>query len=98
MSAAFLIARNRGLDQLASQIGLFVIINVVFTLSASNISIGAHFGGLAGGAVAGLLITRLEHRRLANRNLIEAGVLVAICVMAVVGSLVTAESHVPPGF
>ena len=38
MAAAFLIARNRGLDELASQIGFFVIINLVFTFSVPNIS------------------------------------------------------------
>ena len=31
MSAAFIIARHRGLEQLASQIGFYVIINLVFT-------------------------------------------------------------------
>ncbi len=33
MAAAFLIARDRGLDELASQVGFFVIINLVFTFS-----------------------------------------------------------------
>ena len=63
MAAAFLIARHRGLDQLASQLGFFVILNLVFTFSISNISIGAHLGGLAGGALAGLLVTMVESRR-----------------------------------
>ena len=58
MAAAFLIARNRGLDELASQIGFFVIINLVFTFSIPNISIGGHLGGLIGGALAALLSTR----------------------------------------
>jgi membrane associated rhomboid family serine protease len=97
MSAAFLIARHRGLDELASQIGFFVIINIVFTFSASHISIGAHLGGLVGGALAGLMITRLEQHRIANRNAIEIAGLVAICVIAVVAALVTADSHVPLG-
>ena len=38
MAAAFLIARDRGLDELASQIGFFVVINLVFTFSISGIS------------------------------------------------------------
>ena len=37
MAAAFLIARDRGLDELASQIGFFVIINLVFTFSIPGI-------------------------------------------------------------
>ena len=53
MAAAFLIARSRGLDELASQVGFFVILNLVFTFSIPNISIGGHLGGLIGGATRG---------------------------------------------
>jgi membrane associated rhomboid family serine protease len=98
MSGAFLIARHRGLDQLASQIGFFVILNIVFTLSNTHISLGAHLGGLIGGAVAGFLLTRLEKRRVPNRGAIEAACFVAICVIAVVGALAVANSNVPPQF
>jgi membrane associated rhomboid family serine protease len=98
MAAAFLIARHRGLDDLASQIGFFVLINVVFTFSVSNISIGAHLGGLAGGALAALLLTRLEGRGLANRNLVEIGALIALCAIAAVAGLLVADSSVPPQF
>src|SRR5204862_6084639 len=38
MSAAFIVARHRGLEQLASQIGFYVIINLFFTLGVSGIS------------------------------------------------------------
>jgi membrane associated rhomboid family serine protease len=95
MAAAFLIARHRGLDQLASQLGFFVIINLVFTFSISNISIGAHLGGLAGGALAGLLITMVERRRPANAQLLEIGGMVVLCVLAVAGALLTADAQAP---
>ena len=98
MSAAFLIARHRGLDDLASQIGFFVLINVVFTFSVSNISIGGHLGGLAGGALAAWLLTRLEGRGLSNRNAIEIGTLVALCAIAAVAGLLVADASVPPQF
>lgn len=98
MAAAFLIARNRGLDQLASQIGLFVIINLAFTFSVSSISVGAHIGGLAGGAIAAFLINRLERGRVAEAKTIEAVGLVALCAIAVAGALIAAQSQVPPGF
>ena len=62
MAAAFLIARHRGLDELASQVGFFVVINLVFTFSVSNISIGGHLGGLIGGGIAALVVNAL-HRR-----------------------------------
>jgi membrane associated rhomboid family serine protease len=98
MAAAFLIARHRGLDELASQIGFFVLINLVFTFSVSSISVGAHIGGLAGGAVAALLINQLERSRASNARALEIVGLVALCVVAVVGALVAAESNVPAGF
>ena len=62
MSAAFIVARHRGLEQLASQIGFYVVINVVFTFGVTKISVGGHLGGLVGGALAGLLITFAERR------------------------------------
>jgi len=95
MAAAFLIARHRGLDQLASKLGFFVIINLVFTFSISNISIGAHLGGLAGGALAGLLVTMVEQRRLQRAQLLEIGGMLALCAVAVVGALIAADASVP---
>jgi membrane associated rhomboid family serine protease len=97
MSAAFLIARHRGLDELASQIGFFVIINLVFTFSVSSISVGAHIGGLLGGAVAALLVNQLERSRVSNARTIEIAGLVALCVVAVAGALIAANSNVPAG-
>ncbi len=92
MAAAFLIARHRGLDELASQIGFFVVLNLVFTFSISNISIGAHLGGLVGGALAALLINALERRHGRNSNWMEAAGLLVLCVVAVVGALLAADS------
>ena len=95
MAATFLIARNRGMDQLASQIGFFVILNLVFTFSVPGISIGGHLGGLVGGGIAALMISAVERRRTANPAAIEIGAMAALCVVAVIGSLVAAESSVP---
>ena len=95
MAAAFLIARNRGLDQLASQIGFFVIINLVFTLSIPGISIGGHLGGLVGGALAALFVTMLERRGAPSSKLIEGIGLVVLCAAAVAGALLAAEASVP---
>ncbi len=81
MAAAFLIARDRGLDELASQIGFFVIINLVITFSVNNISIGGHIGGLVGGAVAAVLVNMLERSRVPNAKTVEYGVLIALCVV-----------------
>ena len=96
MAAAFLIARSRGLDELASQIGFFVILNLVFTFSIPNISIGGHLGGLVGGALAALLINALERGRTSNAGTLEAAGLLALCAVAVVGGLLAADVERSP--
>jgi membrane associated rhomboid family serine protease len=95
MAAAFLIARDRGLDELASQVGFFVIINLVFTFSIPGISIGGHLGGLIGGGLAALLVTAADRRAASNRRLIEGLGLVALCAVAIAGALLAAEASVP---
>ena len=97
MAAAFLIARSRGLDELATQIGFFVILNLVITFGANNISVGAHIGGLIGGGIAALLVAQLDRRRIANAKAIEIAALVGMCVVAVVGALIAADSYAPAG-
>jgi len=95
MAAAFLIARSRGLDELATQIGFFVILNLVFTFSANSISVGAHIGGLVGGAIAAFMVAQLDRRRVPNARTVEIAGLVALCVIAVVGGMVAADAYVP---
>jgi membrane associated rhomboid family serine protease len=100
MAAAFIVARNRGLDDLASQIGLFVVINLVFTFSIPNISIGGHLGGLVAGGLAAMAIAAGE-RRGRDGQLLEWGAMVALGVAAVVGCMIAAAESVeglPPGF
>jgi membrane associated rhomboid family serine protease len=89
LSAAFIIARHRGLEQLAGQIGIFIIINLFFTLSAAQISVGGHFGGLIAGALCAFLIVFAERRA---RRPVELEVLgfVALAVISVVGAIAVA--------
>jgi membrane associated rhomboid family serine protease len=91
MSAAFLIARHRGLEQLASQIGFYVIINLVFTFGVPGISVGGHLGGLVGGAIAALLITSAERRASRPLSLEVLGML-AIGAASVGASLAAASA------
>jgi membrane associated rhomboid family serine protease len=67
MAAVIVVARGRGIDQLASQFGLFVVLNLVLTFSIPGISVGGHIGGLIGGALAALLVIVVE-RRMADRR------------------------------
>jgi membrane associated rhomboid family serine protease len=89
MSAAFIVARHRGVEQLAGQIGFYIIINIVFTIGVSNISVGGHFGGLIGGALCALLIVFAERR---VRRPVELEVLgmAALAAISVGGALAVA--------
>ncbi len=62
MAAVVVIARGRGVEQLASQFGLFIVLNLVLTFSISGISVGGHIGGLIGGTVAALLVLFVERQ------------------------------------
>ena len=61
-AATLLIARDRGLDQVVTQLGFWLVLNLVLTFSVPDISVGGHLGGLAGGAVAGLVVLAAERR------------------------------------
>ena len=58
--ATFVIARGRGMDAIAGQIGFLIIFNLIFSFAASNISVGGHLGGLAGGALCALAVVAGE--------------------------------------
>jgi membrane associated rhomboid family serine protease len=62
MAAVIVVARGRGIEQLATQFGIFVVINLLLTFSIPGISIGGHIGGLIGGTVAALLVIFVERR------------------------------------
>jgi membrane associated rhomboid family serine protease len=62
MAAVIVVARGRGVEQLATQFGFFVVLNLVLTFSISGISVGGHIGGLIGGMVAALLVIFVEKR------------------------------------
>jgi membrane associated rhomboid family serine protease len=90
MAATFLVARQRGVEQLASQIGIWVVINLAFTFSVPNISIGGHIGGLVGGAAAAGLILAAERRAGPRAPLAEIAGLAAIAAASFAGSLLAA--------
>jgi membrane associated rhomboid family serine protease len=89
--ATFVIARGRGMDTLAGQIGFLIVFNLIFSLSSPQISIGAHVGGLVGGVICALAIVAGEKGMFGrNRQPLEIAAMVAVAVVAVVGSLAVA--------
>lgn len=86
--AAFVIARGRGLDAIASELGFLLLINLAFTFGVSGISIGGHLGGLAGGLVCATILVAGERGMLGrNRLPVELIALTAVAVVSVVAAI-----------
>jgi membrane associated rhomboid family serine protease len=89
--ATFVIARGRGMEALAGQIGFLIVFNLIFSFSARNVSVGAHLGGLIGGVVCALIIVAGEKGMLGrNRRVLEIAAMVAVGAIAVAASLAVA--------
>ncbi len=89
--ATVLVARQRGSNQIATELGLLLIINLVLSFSVSHISVGGHLGGLVGGAVCALVILAGERGMLGrNRLAVELLAMAAVAVVSVLGAFAVA--------
>jgi membrane associated rhomboid family serine protease len=86
MGAMVVELRARRLSVMESGIGGLIVINLIFSFSIANISVGAHVGGLIGGAIAGLAL-RAAGDRYKALGLLACLALIAI---AVAGSIAIA--------
>ena len=91
MAAVIVVARGRGVDELAQQFGFFVVLNLFLTFSISGISIGGHIGGLVGGFAAALLVIFVE-RQMSGRPgfALELAGVVAMIAATFAGALAVA--------
>lgn len=69
LAATFVIARGRGVDALASSVGVLILLNLAFSFGVPGISIGAHLGGLVGGVLCALFTLAGERGYLGERHL-----------------------------
>lgn len=89
--AVFVIARGRGLDAIAGQVGFLIVFNLFLTFSSTHISVGAHLGGLIGGSLCALGIVAGErgvfgrHHRAA-----EWTVIALVAAVSVLGAVALA--------
>jgi membrane associated rhomboid family serine protease len=91
LAATVLIARGRGFNEIAGQLGFLLLINLAFTFGASRISVGGHLGGLLGGVLCALLLLAGERGMLGRRRFpIELLGMGAVGVMSVLGALAVA--------
>jgi membrane associated rhomboid family serine protease len=83
--ATFVIARNRGVDALASSIAVILLLNLAITFGNPEISIGGHLGGLVGGVLCSLLIVAGERGMLGRRHFpAEMVAMIALGALSVV--------------
>ncbi|HSR94650.1 MAG TPA: rhomboid family intramembrane serine protease [Solirubrobacterales bacterium] len=91
LSAAFVIARGRGVDALASTIGIIILLNLAFSFGVPGISIGAHLGGLVGGVLCALFILAGERGYLGERHLpMELLAMAAVAFFAIASAIAVA--------
>lgn len=97
MAAAFLVARERGRDDVAAQIGFYVVLNLVFTFSIPNISVGGHVGGLLAGGALTLAFAAVRQRAGAQAQVLQLSLAAVMALLLVAGCLFAAADSVPPG-
>jgi len=88
MGAAVVELRARSVME--SGIGGLIIINLIFSFTFSNISVGAHIGGLIGGALAALAIRLADERKAPALGLLAC---VALSAAAVAGAIAVAGAR-----
>jgi membrane associated rhomboid family serine protease len=85
--ATFVIARGRGMDALAGEIGFLILFNLAIGFFVPRISVGGHIGGLIGGVLCALVIVAAEKGAFGrNRLPLELLAMAAIGAAAVVGA------------
>ncbi|HEX6153002.1 MAG TPA: rhomboid family intramembrane serine protease, partial [Solirubrobacterales bacterium] len=86
--AVFILARGRGMDALAGEIGFLILFNLILGFVVPRISVGGHIGGLIGGALCALVIVAGERGMLGRSRLpLELLAMVAVGAASVVGAL-----------
>ncbi|HEX4564903.1 MAG TPA: rhomboid family intramembrane serine protease, partial [Solirubrobacteraceae bacterium] len=94
MGAAAVELRARRLSIMESGIGTLIIFNLILSFSLSNISVGAHVGGLIGGALAAAALRYGDGHRMRALGLAACALISA----ASVGGALVAASATGPGF
>jgi membrane associated rhomboid family serine protease len=94
MGAAVVELRARRLSVMESGIGTLIIFNLILSFTLSNISVGAHVGGLIGGAIAAVALRYGDRHRIRWLGLAACA---AISALSVAGALLAATAT-GPGF
>lgn len=87
--ATFVIARGRGMDTIAGEIGFLILFNLIWTIAGPrNVSVGGHLGGLVGGILCALAIVAGERGMFRQYRVgVEFVAMAAVAVVSVLGSI-----------
>jgi membrane associated rhomboid family serine protease len=88
LGALIVIAHARRISIWETGLGLTLVINVAFSLTIKNISIGGHLGGFVAGALAGFAMVELSERR--GQSNLAIAACVAIAAASVAGAIAVA--------
>jgi membrane associated rhomboid family serine protease len=89
--ATFVVARGRGMDAIAGEIGFLIVFNLIFSFIGTRISVGGHLGGLAAGVLCALAIVAGERGHLGRRHFpAEIAIIVLVAAAAFLGALAVA--------
>jgi membrane associated rhomboid family serine protease len=89
--ATVVIARDRGMDAIAGEIGFLIVFNLIFSFVVPHISVGGHLGGLVGGVLCAAVIVAGERGMLGRRQRpAELVAMAAIAAIAVVAAIAVA--------
>jgi membrane associated rhomboid family serine protease len=84
MGAVAVELRARRLSVFESGIGGLIVVNLILSFTLANISVGAHIGGLIGGALAALALRTADERGLRGLGLLACLLLSAVAVAAAI--------------
>ena len=88
LGALIVIAYYRRISIWQSGLGLILVINIVFSLTVSDISIGGHLAGAVGGAICGWLVVQIGERR--DRQALAIACCVLVGIACVLGAIAVA--------
>ncbi len=89
--AGFILARERGMNTLATQLGFLIVLNLFISFGSREISLGGHLGGLIGGLLCAAAIVAGERGMLGpNRRAVEYAAMAIVVIVSVFGALAVA--------
>ena len=89
--ALIVVAHARGIPIWQSGLAPVLVLNLLFSVSFSGISIGGHLGGLVAGLITGWLVVEFGERR-RMQSVVLLGCL-ALAALSVFGALAVASGH-----